>query len=128
MQIIVLDSRLAPFDSLSLKWEVKSILNNLGTDLHFLGGVLIASPKEIDSDLLEEPVYVFANNPNCKKDREILRKLDNFSLATTSDWKTVNQTFVKFLGRTSITSPCLECPEKEELNARGLPTFLMNHI
>ena len=128
MQIIVIDSRLAPFDSLSLKWEVKSILNNLGTDLHSLGGVLMASPKEIDADMLEEPKFVFANNANCRKDHEILRKLDNFSLATTSEWKTVNQTFVTFSGRTSIISPCFDCPEKEELNARGLPTFLMNSI
>ncbi|HZD34222.1 MAG TPA: hypothetical protein VE130_03370 [Nitrososphaeraceae archaeon] len=126
MQIIVIDSRLAPFDSLSLKWEVKSILNNLGVDLRSLGGVLIASPKEIDSDMLEEPIFVFANNANCQKDHEILRRLSNFSLATTSEWKTVNQTFVTFSGRTSIISPCLDCPEKEELNARGLPTFLMN--
>ena len=128
MQIIVIDSRLAPFDSLSLKWEVKLILNNLGTDLHSLGGVLLASPKEIDSDLLEEPIFVFANNAGCQKDHEILRKLDNFSLVTTSEWKTVNQIFVTFSGHTSIISPCFDCPENEELNARGLPTFLMNSI
>jgi hypothetical protein len=128
LQIIIIDFRLAPFDSLSIKWEVKSILDIWEKDFHSLGGILIASPKRVNSDMVDEPDYVFVSNIHCRKEREILRKLNNFSLATTSNWITVNQTFVKYSGFTSITSPCIDCPEKEELGTRGLPTFLMNRI
>ena len=128
LSIIILDFRLAPFDSLSLKWEVRSILDSCAKDYYSLGGVLIASPKELDSTMVDEPDYVFVNNIYCKKQHEILTKLNRFSLATTSTWNTVTHIFVKQSPPTSISSPCFDCPEREELEIKRLPTFMMNSI
>jgi hypothetical protein len=128
LDIIVLDFRLAPFDSLSLKWEIRSILDVYGKEFYSLGGVLIASPKSMDSKMDEPPDYVFVNNTYCNKQHEILEKLKNFHLTTTSTWGTVLQIFVKNSGHTTIRNPCINCPEREELEARKLPTFLMNSV
>ena len=97
-------------------------------DFYSLGGVLVASPKKIDSRVDEVPDFVFVNNIYCKKQHEILEKLGDFHLATTSTWNTVLQIFVKYSGNTSINIPCINCPERLELEARGLPTFLMSPI
>jgi hypothetical protein len=123
-----LDFRLAPFDALSVKWEIKSILDIWGKDLYSLGGVLIASPKKMDSEMIDKPDYVFVRNIHCKKQYDILAKLSDFSLATTSNWITVTHIFVKYSGATGISSPCFDCSDREELDARSLPTFMMNPI
>jgi hypothetical protein len=49
-------------------------------------------------------------------------------MATTSNWITVIQVFVKKPSGqyANITSPCFNCPEKTEIEMRGLPTFQMN--
>ena len=82
----------------------------------------------MDSKMDEVPDYVFVNNIYYKKQHEILEKLKNFQLATTSTWNTVLQIFVRYSGHTTISNPCIKCPEREELEARKLPTFLMNPI
>ena len=93
-----------------------------------LAGVLMSIPKGLDVEMSNEPDYIFVRNPYCGKQHELISKLKDFSLATTSDWLTILHMFVKFSGCTSITSPCLDCPEKEELAARKMPTFMMNPI
>jgi hypothetical protein len=86
LQIINIDFRLAHFDSLSLKWEIKSILNILGRELNSLAGILMSIPKELDSEMSSQPDYIFVRNPYCEKQHELVNKLDNYSMATTSDW------------------------------------------
>lgn len=61
--IIMMDFRLAHFDLLSLKGEIKSILASIGMDLPSLGGILVSTPKRLNSDLFSnECDYVFVNN------------------------------------------------------------------
>jgi hypothetical protein len=120
-QIIMMDFRLAHFDSLSLKREIKTILSSIGMELPSLGGILVSTPKRLNSDMLSyECDYVFVNNTYCKSHHDILKQLDNYSLATTSDWITVNPIFItKPTNVTSIPVPCFDCPEKDEIERRG---------
>jgi hypothetical protein len=68
--------------------------------------------------------YVFINNNYCKSQHAVLKQLANYSLATTSNWITVNQTFIKKPSTvTAISVPCFDCPEKDEIGRMGFPTF-----
>jgi hypothetical protein len=54
----------------------------------------------------------------------MLASVHSYSLASTSNWITVSQTFVKKPSNvTSISVPCFDCPDKDEIERRGLPTF-----
>ena len=65
-------------------------------DLPSLCGILVSTPKRLDSDMLSnESDYVFVNNTYCKSQHDIPKQLNNYSLATTSDWITVNPIFIK---------------------------------
>ena len=91
-----------------------------------LNGILAAIPKQLNSDMLSDDYldYVFINNPFCKSEHEILRHLSNYSMATTSLWLTLNQTFIrKPSNLLEIPSPYFDCPENDEIERRGLPTF-----
>jgi len=123
--ILMMDFRLAHFDSLSLKREIKSILDGIGTELPSLGGILVSTPKRLNSDMLSNDCdYVFVNNTHCKSHHDILKQLNNYSLATTSDWITVNPIFItKPSNITSIPVPCFDCPDRVEIERKGLPTF-----
>jgi hypothetical protein len=123
-----IDFRLAHFDSLSLKWEIKSLLETNGSELKSPAGILMSVPNRADANMFDEPTYIFVRNPHFTMQHEILDKLDNYSLATTSDWLTINHTLVRNLGLARIPVPCLDCPEKEELSSKKLPTFLMNPV
>jgi hypothetical protein len=125
VHIIIMDFRLAQFDSYSLKRVIRSILQDRGMEYPSLGGILVSIPPQIDSDMLGDSDYVFVNNTYCKSQHKILTKLDKFSTTTKSNWIMANQIFVK---RPSgqyahITSPCFDCPGKAEIEMRGLPTF-----
>jgi hypothetical protein len=86
--IIVIDFRLAHFDSLSLKREINEILEDYGKDFSSLEGILISVPKYPDSEMFESPEYVFVRNEHCAHEHEMLKILSNFSLATTKYWMT----------------------------------------
>jgi len=90
-----------------------------------LGGILAFTPKQIDSDMLDDdPDYVFINNPYCNISHEIIRKLSNYSMATTSYWITVDLNFIKKPRDVlKISLLCSECPDRDEIQRRGLPTF-----
>ena len=90
-----------------------------------LSGILASTPKRLDSDMLDnDPDYVFINNPYCKSQHDILRKLSNYSMATTSMWITVDQIFIKKPSNVpEIPFPCFDCPDRDEIQRRGLPTF-----
>src|SRR5205823_1401185 len=108
----------------SLKREIKSILASSGEELPSLGGILVPTPKKLDSDMLGFESYVFVNNPYCKSQHTILKQLNDYSLATTSNWITVNHTFIKKSSNvTAIPVPCFDCPERGEIEKKGLPTF-----
>lgn len=123
--VIIMDFRLAHFDLLSLKREIKTILASIGMELPSLAGILVSAPNRLNSDMLgNEFDYVFINNTYCRSQHTMLKQLNNYSLATTSNWITVNLTFIKKPSNTtSISIPCFDCPEKNELESRGLPTF-----
>jgi hypothetical protein len=125
LQIVVMDFRLAHFDPLSLKREIMKILANNGMELPSLGGILVSTPKELNSDMLRnESDYVFINNTYCKSQHTIMSQLNSYSLATTSNWVTLNHIFIKKSSNiASISLPCLDCPGKNELDSMGLPTF-----
>jgi len=90
------DFRLAHFDPLSLKREIKTILAGIGMELPSLGGILVSTPKTINSDMLSnESDHVFVNNTYCKSHHEVLKQLNNYSLASTSNWITLNSIFIK---------------------------------
>ena len=84
-----------------------------------------SSIKEINSDMLgNDSDYVFINNNYCKSQHAIFKQLDSYSLASISNWITVNQTFIKNPSNTTaISVPCFECPEKDEIERKGFPTF-----
>jgi hypothetical protein len=88
---------------------------------------LASTPKKPDSDMLDnDPDYVFIRNTYCKPQQDdILKELDDYSMATTSYWITNNPMFIKKPSHftTVIQSPCFDCPEKDEIERRGLPTF-----
>lgn len=125
--IIIMDFRLAHFDSLSVKREIKTILANKGMEFPSLSGILVSTPKQLDSDMLDnDPDYVFIHNTFCKSQQhDILKQLNNYSMATTSYWITTNPMIIKKPShlRTLIASPCIDCPEKDEIEKRGFPTF-----
>jgi hypothetical protein len=123
--IIIFDFRLAHFDSLSVKREIKAILTDKGMEFPSLGGILAFTPKHIDSDMLDDdPDYVFIDNPYCNISHEILRKLSNYSMATTSYWITVDLNFIKKPRDVlKISLLCSECPDRDEIQRRGLSTF-----
>jgi hypothetical protein len=121
--IIVIDFRLAHFDSLSLKREIKGILDRNGSEFPTLVGILISVPKRLDSEMFESPDYVFVKNEHCVVQHKILETLNNFSLATTITWNTFNHTFIRYSGLSNVQSPCLDCPDKAWMDLRGLPTF-----
>jgi len=125
VHIILIDFRLAHFDSLSLKREIKTILADKGMEFPALGGILASVPKRLNSDMLgNDSDYVFINNTYCKSQHAIFKQLESYSLATTSNWITVNQTFRKKPSSvTAISVPCFDCPEKGEVERRGFPTF-----
>lgn len=125
IQIIAIDFRLAHFDPLSLKTEIKTILTSVGMEFPALAGILVCTPTHLNSDMLsDESYYVFINNSYCNSQHPILEQLNNFSFATTSYWLTVNQIFIKKPSNLlTISFPCFDCPDKDELERRGLPTF-----
>lgn len=125
VNIIIIDFRLAHFDSLSLKREIKTILTDKGMEFPALGGILVSVPKRLNSDMLgNDSDYVFISNNYCKSDHAIFKQLDSCSLATTSNWITLNHTFIKKPSNvTAISVPCFDCPEKGEIERRGFPTF-----
>ena len=125
VQVIVIDFRLAHFDSLSLKREIKTILADKGMEFPALGGILVSVPKQLNSDMLgNDSDYVFINNNYCKSQHAIIKQLDSYSLATTSNWITVNHTFIKKPSNIrAISVPCFDCPEKDEIERMGFPTF-----
>jgi predicted CopG family antitoxin len=123
ISIIVMDFRLAHFDSLSLKREIKKILDSRGMEFSSLGGILVSIPKRVDSGMLDTPDYVFVKNEHCSIQHEILSILKNFSIATTSNWITVLHVFVQYSGPTTIASPCMDCPDRALIELRGLPTL-----
>ena len=87
---------------------------------------MAAIPKQLNSDMLSDDLdYVFINNSYCKSEHDVLKKLNNYSTATTSNWITVNPIFIKKPSHVAatISIPCFDCPEKEELERRRLPTF-----
>jgi hypothetical protein len=123
--IIMMDFRLAHFDPLSLKREIKTILARIGMELPSLGGILVSTPKTINSDMLSnESDYVFVNNTYCKSHHDVLNRLNNYSLASTSNWITLNSIFIKPPNVTLfIIKPCSDCPDRVEIERKGLPTF-----
>jgi hypothetical protein len=120
--IIVIDFRLAHFDSLSLKREIRGILDRHGSEFPTLEGILISVPKHLDSEMFESPDYVFVNNERCVIQHKILKILNNFSLATTSTWNTFNHTFIRYSGLSSIQNPCMDCPDKAILSKQESTT------
>jgi hypothetical protein len=58
--------------------------------------------------------YVFVYNTNCKTNHDIIDKLNNFSMATTSIWVNVNPLFIKKPSdqNTTMTSRCYDCPKR----------------
>jgi hypothetical protein len=90
-----------------------------------LGGIIISLPQKMDADMFGESEYVFVVNAQCNIANEILKKLNNFSKTTISNWLTVNQIFVKKPSGQYISMqiPCIDCPEKKEIEIRRLPTI-----
>jgi hypothetical protein len=121
--IIVMDFRLAHFDSLSLKREIMGILDRNGSEFPTLEGILISVPKRLDSEMLESPDYIFVKNKHSIIQHKILETLNKFSLATTDTWNTFNHTFIRYSGFSAVQSPCMDCPDKAWMDLRGLPTF-----
>jgi hypothetical protein len=112
LQIVVMDFRTAHFDPLSLKREIGTILTSNGIELPSLVGILVLTPKELNSDMLSnDSDYVFINDTYCKSQHTIISQLNNYSLATTPNWLTVNHIFIKKPSSlTSISFPCFDCP------------------
>ncbi len=123
--IIMMDFRLAHFDALSLKREIEIILAGIGMQLPSLCGILVSTPKKLNSDMLSnECDYVFVNNTYCKSQHAVLKQLNNYSLASTSDWITLKSIFI----RTStpvlfLSVPCSDCPDRVGIERKGLPIF-----
>ena len=51
--------------------------------------------KEDNSVMFDEPEYVFIRNTHCNATREILKKMNNFAMAATSNWITINHSLIK---------------------------------
>ena len=121
----MMDLRLAHFDPLSLKREIQIILASIGMELPSLGGILISTPKKLNSGMLSnESDYVFVNNTYCKSYHDVLKQLDNYSLTITSDWITLYSIFIKKPSNVmSLSMPCSDCPDRVDIERKGLPTL-----
>jgi hypothetical protein len=122
--IIVMDFRLARFDSLSIKREVSAILKENGASYSTLIGVLILSPEKKDSELYGKSKYVFVPNTHCVTTSPLIESLKKYSITSTDEWWTVNHVFIKTEHGKSVPIQYLQCLEsKQELEKLGLPTF-----
>jgi hypothetical protein len=123
----MMDFRLAHLYPLSLKREIKIILASIGMEFPSLGGILVSTPKRLDSDMLSNDCdYVFINNTYCKSYHGILKQLNNYSLTKTSDWITLNSAFIKKSSSVALIihgMPCSDCPGMAEIERKGLPIF-----
>jgi hypothetical protein len=64
--------------------SMHTILVNIGIEFPSLGGILVSIPKQLNSDIMDyDSDHVFINNPYCKSQHDILKKLSNYSMATT---------------------------------------------
>ena len=122
--VIVMDFRLARFDSLSIKREVSDILKEYGINYSTLIGVLILSPEKKDSKLYDKSKYVFVLNTHCVTTSPLIESLKKYSITSTDEWWTVNHVFIKTEHGKGVPIQFLQCLEsKQELEDMGLPTF-----
>lgn len=124
--IVIMDFRLARFDSLSIKKEISSILRENMANYSTLIGVLVMCPEKKNSDLYGKSKYVFVTNTHCPKTSQIIERLKKYSITTTHEWWTVNHIFLKTERGKDIPIQTFQCLEtKQELENMGLPTFEM---
>lgn len=122
--VIIMDFRLARFDSLSIKREVSSILKENGDNYSTLVGVLIMCPERKNSDLYDKSKHVFVTNTHCTMTSPLIESLKEYSITSTDEWCTVNHIFIKTERGKSIPMQYIQCPEtKQDLGKMGLPTF-----
>ena len=122
-QIIIMDFRLAPFDPLSLKKGIKEVLTEKCLEFSFFLGIIANIPKEIGSDILDEPYRFFVKNPYFKGNSKLEKLEKNYSNVNTNIWMTPQQIYVKVKPGKSYTIPCMECPDRDEIDKIGLPTI-----
>ena len=122
-QIIIMDFRLAHFDSLSLKKGLTDILNEKCMFFSSLIGIIASIPKKIDSHMLEDGNFFFVKNPYFKGSNKLISILDNYTKVQTDKWITPQLTYVKVKRGITFPVPCMECPERKEIEMIGLPTI-----
>ena len=66
---------------------------------------------------------MFLKNPYFKGDNKLISELDNYSKVQTNVWITPQPSYVRVKSGISFPVPCMECPEREEIERIGLPTI-----
>ena len=117
-QVIILDFRGAPFDSLTLKKGILLLLNKKGYDYTNLIGIVVALPKEINSGILNLPTYFFIENIHYKgPDNEVRKRLlENTKVQTSVSIMPIAILITKKSSKPfSVQNPCINFPSLDEI-------------
>jgi hypothetical protein len=127
-QIIVLDFRVAPFSSTSLRNEIAEVLEEIGKNYHYLLGVIFSLPKTIISSPFAEPSYFYVPNPHVSSPQELIEKLKVLeSVGDDTALSIMPMLPLIVIPHTnevhSMNSPCIECPSIDDLASQGMPVL-----
>jgi len=126
-QVIILDFRGAPFDSVTLKKGIISFLKKKGYDYINLIGIVATIPKNIGFGILGPPTYFFVENIYYKgPDNKVKERLSEITKVQTSvsimplAILITKKSSVPF----SVQNPCINLPSLEEIRKVVTPEII----
>ncbi len=125
-QIIVLDFRITPFNTSSLRNEISKILQEIGEDYHYLLGIIFALPKTLASSPFETPNYFYVSNPYVNPPMALAEKLKNIAkVDDDTNLRIMPMLPLVVMSHTheehSISNVCFSCPSLDDLASQGMP-------
>ena len=125
-QVIILDFRGAPFDSVTLKKGILSLLNKRGYEYTNLIGIVAAVPKNIDSGV-EPPTYFFVENIHYKgPDNKFKERLLEITKVQTS--VSIMPLAILITKKSSkpfsVQNPCINLPSLDEIRKIVTPEII----
>lgn len=130
-QVIVIDFREAPFDSVILKKGIHSLLNKRGYDYPSLMGIVAVVPENIDSGLFEPPNYFFVENMQYKgtSNKAKQRLLEIANVKTSVAINPMAILITKDSSKPfSAQNPCVNVPSLREIRRIITPEIIYEQL
>ena len=126
-QVIMLDFRGAPFDSVTLKKGILSLLTKRGYDYTSLIGIVAVVPKNIDSGIFGPPAYFFVENIHYKgPDNKVKQRLLEITKVQTS--VSIMPLAILITKKSSkpfsVQNPCINLPSLDEIRKIVTPEII----